>query len=252
LNLPLLLSGRRVIVTGGANGIGAIVAQRFAELGAIGVVLDLPTALNGAGPAGWYEIAIDVLDEHSVQTAVAQAHRLLSGIDGVVAAAGVVPSWQKLPELDLADYDRVLAINARGVLATLKHTAPWLGPGSTVTAVASLNSWRGDPNIFSYAASKHAVLGIVRSAALSLGPAGIRVNAVAPGPIATDALRSRMAARVDATGLDVDKALESAAAATALRRIATAAEVADTIAFLTSTMSSGITGQMINVDGGIQ
>jgi 3alpha(or 20beta)-hydroxysteroid dehydrogenase len=252
LSTALLLSGRRVIVTGGANGIGAIVAQRFAELGAAGVVLDLPTALRGAAPSGWHEIGVDVLDEQSVQAAVTEAARLLAGLDGVVAAAGVVPSWQKLPELDLADYDRVLAINARGVLATLKHTAPLLGPGATVTAVASLNSWRGDPNIFSYAASKHAVLGIVRSAALSLGPVGVRVNAVAPGPIATDALRNRMAARVDTTGLDVDKALESAAAATALRRIATAAEVADTIAFLTSSMSSGITGQMINVDGGIQ
>lgn len=247
-----LLTGRRVVVTGGANGIGAVVVRRFAAMGARGTVLDLPSALPADLPPGWHAAAVDVRDEDSVRAALAESAALLEGIDGVVAAAGVVPSWQRLADLDLADFDRVLAINARGVAATIKHAAPLLGTGSTVTVVASLNSWRGDPNITSYAAGKHAVLGIVRSAALALGPDGVRVNAVAPGPIATDALRSRMASRRETTGLDVDEALDQAARATALRRIATSAEVADTIAFLTSGLSSGVTGQMINVDGGIQ
>jgi NAD(P)-dependent dehydrogenase (short-subunit alcohol dehydrogenase family) len=248
--MSALLAGRRVVVTGGANGIGAAVARRFAEMGARGAVLDLPAVLSG--PAGWHAVPVDIRDEDSVRAALAESVRALGGIDAVVAAAGVVPSWQHPAELDLADFDRVLAINARGVAGTIKHAAPLLGPGSTITAVASLNSWRGDPNLTSYAASKHAVLGIVRSAALALGPDGIRVNAVAPGPIATDALRSRMASREQATGLPVDEALGRAARATALGRIATAAEVAGAIAFLTSDLSSGVTGQMINVDGGIQ
>jgi len=246
---PALLTGRRVLVTGGANGIGAVVARRFAEMGAHGVVLDL--ALTGTQPEGWHELPVDVREETSMREAVAESTRLLGGLDAVVAAAGVVPSWQQPGEMDLDDFDRVLAINARGVANTVKHTSGVLGEGSTITVVASLNSWRGDPNIVSYAASKHAALGIVRSAALALGPGGVRVNAVAPGPIATDALRARMAARLDITGLPVDGALEQAARATALGRIATAAEVADTIAFLTSDLSSGITGQLINVDGGI-
>lgn len=245
-----LLAGRRVIVTGGANGLGATVARRFAEMGARGAVLDLPGAL-GTAPADWHSLPVDVRDEDSTRAAVAESARLLSGVDAVVAAAGVVPSWQSPGEMDLDDFDRVLSINARGVACTIKHVSPLLGPGATITVVASLNSWRGDPNITSYAASKHAALGIVRSAALALGPQGIRVNAVAPGPIATDALRTRMADRRQATGLAVDEALEQAGRATSLRRIATAAEVADAIAFLTSDLSSGITGQMINVDGGI-
>jgi NAD(P)-dependent dehydrogenase (short-subunit alcohol dehydrogenase family) len=248
-SIPALLTGRRVLVTGGANGIGAVVAYRFAEMGAHGVVLDL--AAGGIPPAGWHELRADVRAEDSMREAVAEAARLLGGIDAVVAAAGVVPSWQRPAEMDLDDFDRVLAINARGVANTIKQTASVLGPRSTITVVASLNSWRGDPNILSYAASKHAALGLVRSAALALGPDGVRVNAVAPGPIATDALRSRMAARQTVTGLPVDNALDQAARATALGRIATAAEVADTIAFLTSELSSGITGQLINVDGGI-
>ncbi|MET0237236.1 MAG: SDR family oxidoreductase [Kibdelosporangium sp.] len=245
-----LLAGRRVIVTGGANGIGAVVAQRFAEMGARGVVLDLPTA-TASPPDGWASAPVDVRDEDSMRAAVAEAVQVLDGVDAVVAAAGVVPSWQRPAEMDLADFDRILAINARGVACTIKHTAPVLGQGATITVVASLNSWRGDPNITSYAASKHAALGIVRSAAMALGRSGIRVNAVAPGPIATDALRARMASRQDTTGLDVADALRAAAQSTALGRIATAAEVADTIAFLTSDLSSAVTGQLINVDGGI-
>jgi 3alpha(or 20beta)-hydroxysteroid dehydrogenase len=250
-SIGTLLAGRQVIVTGGANGIGAVVARRFAEMGARGVVLDLPAALVGAPPQGWHMVPIDVRDEDSTRAAIAESARLLTGIDAVVAAAGVVPSWQRPAEMDLADFDRVLSINARGVACTIKHVSALLGPGSTITVVASLNSWRGDPNIASYAASKHAALGIVRSTALALGPEGIRVNAVAPGPIATDALRSRMASRRQTTGLQVDEALEHAARATSLGRIATAAEVADAIAFLTSDLSSGITGQLINVDAGI-
>jgi NAD(P)-dependent dehydrogenase (short-subunit alcohol dehydrogenase family) len=246
-----LLASRRAVITGGANGIGAVAAGRLAELGAAGVVLDLPAALTGATAPGWHELAVDVLDEESVRAAIGRSAELLGGIDAVIAAAGVVPSWQPIDQLDLADFDRVLAVNARGVVSTVKHAAPLLAAGSSIVVVASLNSWRGDPNIVSYAASKHAVLGIVRSAALALGLNGVRVNAVAPGPIATDALRSRMASRVGQTGLDVDEALVSAARSTSLGRIATAAEVADTIAFLTSDMASGITGQLVNVDGGI-
>jgi 3alpha(or 20beta)-hydroxysteroid dehydrogenase len=247
----LLLSRRRVVVTGGANGIGAAVARRFGELGATGVVLDLPVALNGDVPPGWHEVGVDLLDEESVRVAMQQSATLLDGLDGVVAAAGVVPSWQRPADIDLADFSRVLAINAQGVVSTIKHAVGILGPGSTITVVGSLNSWRGDPNVTSYVASKHAVLGIVRSAALALGPDGIRVNAVAPGPIATEALLSRMQSRREVTGLRVDDALLAAAQATALGRIATTAEVADAIAFLTSSMSSGTTGHLLPVDGGI-
>jgi NAD(P)-dependent dehydrogenase (short-subunit alcohol dehydrogenase family) len=244
------LAGRRVLVTGGANGIGAAVAARFADLGASGVIVDLPSSPSSP-PAGWGTAAADVRDEQGVAAAVRAAGEALGGLDAVVAAAGVVPRWQRPADLDLDDFERVLAINVLGVAATIKHTAPLLGAGSTITVVASLNSWRGDPNITSYAASKHAVLGIVRSSALALGPGGVRVNAVAPGPIATDALRSRMSARQDRTGLSVEEAIDRAGQGTALGRIASVGEVAEVIAFLTSAASSGMTGQLLNVDGGI-
>jgi NAD(P)-dependent dehydrogenase (short-subunit alcohol dehydrogenase family) len=249
---PAVLDGRRALVTGGARGIGAAVAHRLAAAGARGVVVDLQDGLDAAAlPDGWSAAPIDVTDEASVAAAVAGAVETLGGLDAVVAAAGVVPSWTSTAETDLDDFDRVLAVNARGVAATLKHAAPHLGVGASVVAVASLNSWRGDANLTSYAASKHAVLGIVRSAALSLGPAGVRVNAVAPGPIATEALRARMAARAETTGLSVDEAVAAAGRGTALDRIATEDEVAGAVLFLLSDLAGGVTGHLLPVDGGI-
>jgi NAD(P)-dependent dehydrogenase (short-subunit alcohol dehydrogenase family) len=174
---------------------------------------------------------------------------LTDEFDVVVAAAGVVPPWSPVAELDLAQWDEVFAVNVRGVAATLKHAR--VKDGGAIVVVASLNSWRGDPNLAVYAASKHAALGLVRSAALDLGSRGIRVNAIAPGPVATDALLERMRRRADAGGLSVDDALVLAARDPALGRNATAEEVPHAALFLASDLAAGITGHLLPVDAGI-
>lgn len=250
MSVPALLTGRRVLVTGGGRGIGAATVETFAAMGAVGAAVDLPGSAWSL-PDGWIGVEADVTREDQVEAAVARAVDHLGAIDGVVAAAGIVPAWQDPADLDLADFDRVLAVNVRGVATTLKHVSDRLGPGASVVAVGSLNSWRGDQNIWSYVASKHAVLGLVRSAAASLGPRGVRVNCVAPGPVATEALRDRMAARAQTTTHSTDQALVAAAAQTALGRIATTADVVHALAFLTSDLAAGITGQLLPVDGGL-
>jgi len=243
-----LLDGQRAVVTGGASGIGDAIARRFAEEGAQGVALDLPApAAAWDPPPGWRAAPVDVRDEDSIAEALAG----VGGIDVLVAAAGVVPPWRSVAELDLAEFDDVLAVNTRGVAATLKHAAPRLLDGAAVVMIASLNSWRGDPNLAAYAASKHAVLGIARSAALELGGRGIRVNAVAPGPVATRALLERMRRRAAEGGLPVEEALERAAADTALGRIASIDDVAGATLFLASDLAAGVTGHLLPVDGGL-
>ena len=246
-----LFAGRRAIVTGGASGIGAAVVAQLAAAGAAGCVLDLPAALAGSGPAGWIAIGADVRSEAAVRDAVARAGAALGGLDLVVAAAGIVPGWSSVERLDLDEWDEVFAVNVRGVAATIKHAAGHLADGGSIVVVASLNSWRGDGNLASYTASKHAVLGIVRSAAIDLGPRGIRVNAVAPGPIATGALLARMQRREREGGLDVESALAQAAGNTALGRIATAEDVASATLFLASPLAAGVTGHLLPVDCGI-
>jgi NAD(P)-dependent dehydrogenase (short-subunit alcohol dehydrogenase family) len=244
-----LLTGRRALVTGGARGIGAAVVERLAREGADGFVIDLEPALaDGRTPPGWTGVAADLRDDGEVARAFEQ---VAEPLDVVVAAAGIVPPWRGVGELDLDEWDRVFAVNARGVAATLRQAAPRLACGASVVVVTSLNAWRGDPNLTAYVASKHAALGIVRSAALDLGRRDIRVNGVAPGPIATEPLLERLRAREREGGLAVADALAQAAAATALGRIATADEVAAATLFLASDLASGITGHLLPVDGGI-
>jgi len=209
-------------------------------------VLDLHPEL-GAAPPGWDAVAVDVRDEASVRAAFAG----IDALDVLVAAAGIVPPWAGIADTDLERWDDVFAVNVRGIAATLKHAAPLLGEGSAVVLIGSLNSWRGDPNIASYVASKHAVLGLARSAALDLGPRGVRVNALGPGPVATEALLERMATRERERGIPVAAALESAAAQTALGRMVTVDEVAGAALFLASPLSSGITGQLLPIDAGM-
>jgi NAD(P)-dependent dehydrogenase (short-subunit alcohol dehydrogenase family) len=244
------LAGRRALVTGSTTGIGAAVAARFAAAGAQGVSLDI--AAPASLPAGWLALTADVRNEDAVAQACAEAARQLGGeLDLVVTAAGIVPPWRGIEELDLEQWDEVFAVNVRGIAATLKHAAPLIADGGAVVAIGSLNSWRGDPNLASYVASKHAVLGIVRSAAIDLGRRGIRVNAVGPGPIATQALRSRIERRARAGGPTLGDALAAAAAQTSLGRLATTDDVAGATLFLASDLAGGITGQLLPVDGGL-
>lgn len=242
------LASRRFLVTGGAQGIGAAIVSRLAAEGATGMVVDLhaPTA-----ETPWPVAPCDVTDERAMQRTIADEVAAHGPFDGLIAAAGIVPAWHSPEELDLDVLDRTMAVNLRGFVVAMKHAAPTMPAGSSIVAIGSLNSWRGDPNLLAYAASKHAVLGAVRSAALALGQRGIRVNAVAPGPVATEALLARIASRARSTGQDQSSALEASAALTALGRLATAEDIADAAVFLSSPRAGAITGQLLPVDGGL-
>jgi NAD(P)-dependent dehydrogenase (short-subunit alcohol dehydrogenase family) len=249
-----LLDGRRVVVTGGSRGLGAAIGQALVAAGARVVVLDLAQALEMPGVwTGSGAFPCDVADEASVESALQQTTALLDGIDGVVANAGLVPSWRETEGLDLDEWDRVFAVNVRGIAATLKHATPHLkkAGGGSIVLMASINGVVSHPRQMLYTATKHAVVGILKAAALDLGPHGIRVNALAPGPIATDALVSRIDRRAEEGGPARADALAALAAQTPLGRIALAEEVATAALFLTSGLSSGITGRVLPVDAGL-
>jgi NAD(P)-dependent dehydrogenase (short-subunit alcohol dehydrogenase family) len=162
-----------------------------------------------------------------------------------------VPPWRETEAIDLDDWDAVFAVNVRGVMAAIKHATPLLKrEGGTIVAMGSMNSARAHARQCLYTATKHAVLGIVRATALDLGRHGIRVNAVGPGPIATAALLERMRARAASGGPPVEDALR-AAGDTALGRMATEDDVANTVLFLASELSGGTTGALVPVDGGL-
>ena len=248
--MPGLLEGRIALVTGGARGLGRAIAAALGEAGAKGVFVDRGPEIEAAGPIdGFDALAGDVTVEASLAEAVAVTRSRFGQLDIVVANAGVVPPWRSTAALDLDEWDRVMAVNVRGVAATLKHAAPAMRDGGSIVAMASINAVVAHPSQMAYTASKHAVLGIVKAAARDLGRSGIRVNALAPGPIATAALLERIRTRAR-TGPSEDDALASLATANALGRLATEAEVAKAAVFLASDLASGITGVLLPVDAG--
>jgi len=246
------LNGRHAVVTGGASGIGRAIARRFFDLGARVSVIDLASALGRTQPSdAWSAHALDLGAHDSLERLRALYSDVV--VDIVVANAGVVPPWRRVAELDADEWQRVMAVNTWGVAATLGALAPALaasGRGSAIV-MASINGYRAHPAQVLYTASKHAAIGIMRAAALDLGKQGVRVNALAPGPIATQALQERLARRAAEGGPAPDAALAGMSEETALQRLATEEDVANAAAWLASDGSAGITGAVLPVEAGL-
>lgn len=247
----LSLKGRRAVVAGAARGLGRAIAARLAEAGAVIIAVDLLDIANDL-PAGFQTEAIDLAADQAPDQLAELADRLET-VDILIANAGLVPPWRGIDQLDLEEWDRVMRVNVFGVAATIGAFAGALersGRGAVV-AMASINGYKAHPKQVLYTASKHAVIGVVRAAALDLGPRNIRVNALAPGPIATEALKSRVQNRHEAGGPPLDEALAVLAAETALGRLATEADVANAAVFLACEASGGMTGVVLPVEAGL-
>lgn len=248
-----LLAGHVAFVTGAARGLGRAIVNQLAAAGASGVAFDiLPREEAGNLPGDWTFLQGSVCLEQDVRSAISATVERFGKLDAVVANAGVTAPWVSTPEISLGEWRRVFEVNVEGTLITIKFAArQMMASGGSIVALGSLNSWQGHPQQAAYVASKHAVLGLVRSAALDLGRHGIRVNALAPGPIETDALLGRVRDRADRGGQAFEEALQEMAGATALGRTASEADVAAACLFLLSDQSNGVTGQLLPVDAGL-
>ena len=245
------LEGRIAVVTGAGRGLGRAIAARLEEAGARIVAVDLPEALDGLPPS-WVGEDIDLAADEARRRLDHLAAQL-GPVGVVVANAGLVPPWRGVADLDLPEWDRVMRVNVWAVASTLGTFAESLvasGHGSGIV-MASINGYRAHPRQVLYTASKHAAIGVMRAAALDLGRRGVRVNALAPGPVATEALRSRLRTRHAAGGPPEEEALSSYDAQAALGRIVTEAEVAEAALFLASNRSSGMTGLVLPVEAGL-
>jgi NAD(P)-dependent dehydrogenase (short-subunit alcohol dehydrogenase family) len=248
MNGTALLDGKVALVTGGTQGLGLAIVRAFAAAGARGLAVDLASGRTPL-PGGWNFARCDVTDEAGIARAIAEVHDTHGRLDIVVANAGLVPPWRDTEAIDLDEWDRAFAVNARGIVATIKHAVPVMKPGGAIIAMGSTNSWQGHGKQAAYVASKHAVLGIVRAAARDVGRQGIRVNALGPGPVATDALLGRIRQRAEAGGAGVEETLRRYAD-TPLGRMPTIEDVAGAALFLASDLSAGITGHIVPVDAG--
>jgi NAD(P)-dependent dehydrogenase (short-subunit alcohol dehydrogenase family) len=242
-----------VLVTGALTGIGRATALAFAKEGATVVVSGrrepegqaLAAELKAQGAADAAFIRADVRHEAEVRSLVEQTVERFGRLDVAVNNAGIEGATGPITEQSADNYDAIFDTNVRGVLFSLKHEmrAMLAQGGGAIVNLSSVAGLIGFPGASVYVASKHAVEGLTKSAALEGAAAGVRVNAVAPGPIQTDMLDRFVGRNEDAkAGL---------LAANPSRRAGSVDEIAQTIVFLASDKARYLTGQSVAVDGGM-
>lgn len=235
--------GKVALVTGGARGIGAATADRFAAEGARVAVTDLD--FEGSA-ADVLQVRCDVTSRPDVEAAVAQTVEELGGLDILVTCAGITRD-NLIHKLSDEDWDSVLATHLRGtflaVQAAQKHMVEQKAGKIVLISSASALGNRGQTN---YSAAKAGIQGMARTLSIELGPFGINVNCVAPGFIVT-----RMTEAIaERTGVDFEQIKAAAAEQTPLRRVGQPEEIASVIAFLCSDDASFVSGQVIYARGG--
>ncbi|KAK2984353.1 hypothetical protein RJ640_005369 [Escallonia rubra] len=248
------LEGRVAIITGGASGIGEVTARLFADHGARTVVIaDIQDELgqNVAQSIGSHRctyVHCDVSDEEQVKNVVESTVRIYGQLDIMFSNAGILsPTDQKVLDLDMSQFDRLFSVNVRGAAACVKHAGRAMAERrvkGTIVCTGSVVASKGGPSWTDYVMSKHAVLGLVRSASKQLGEHGIRVNCVSPYAVATPLMCNSLQKEAG----EVEKIHQSF---TSLKgTVLKARNVADAVLFLVSDDSAFVTGHDLAVDGG--
>ena len=237
--------GRVCLITGAAQGIGAACARRFAAEGALVVLADVDDERGqrlAAELSGLY-VHCDVGDKAQVDQLVQQALAWQGRIDVLVNNAGIFRAADFL-DVTEDDFDAVLRVNVKGSFLVGQAVARTMAQASrgTIVNMSSVNGMLAIPNIASYNVSKGGINQLTRVMALALAPHNIRVNAVAPGTIATE-----LAAKAVLTS---DEAKNKILSRTPLGRLGEPSEIADVVAWLASDAASYVTGEIVTVDGG--
>jgi NAD(P)-dependent dehydrogenase (short-subunit alcohol dehydrogenase family) len=253
------LKGKVAVVTGAGQGIGRHIALRLAHEGARLVLADInETGLQETEshlPTSGGEVLVvptDVSLEASVQRMVSSTVERLGRLDILVNNSGIAGPTQPVENIDLVEWDAVMAVNVRGVFLCCKHVVPVMKTqrGGCIVNISSVTGKRALVRRAPYAASKMAVIGLTRTLAAELGEFGIRVNAICPGTISGPRQDSIVAAASKFTGKPVEEIMREKVAVSPLKRLVDPEYVAAMVAFLSSPDADVITGQDINVSAG--
>jgi NAD(P)-dependent dehydrogenase (short-subunit alcohol dehydrogenase family) len=248
------LQNKTIVITGAAGGIGAAMARRFAAEGANLALSDLSEEGLAAlaaeiSPRHTLVLPADVSVPDQMQTLVARAVERFGGLDGMMANAGIEGVVAPVTQLSAEDFDRVYAVNVRGAFLSIKYAAPAIAArgGGAIVVTSSIAGLIGSPGLSAYVSSKHAVMGLVKSASIELAPLGIRVVAINPGPIENRMMRSIEEQAAPGAAERVKQGFE---AQVPLHRYGRNEEIAALAAFLVSDDASYCTGAAFVADGG--
>ena len=270
------LKGKVAIVTGAGRklGIGRGIALRLAREGADVAVADICREFEefpGYGLGMWeglketadevsalgvrgLPVRVDVTDAAQVDEMVRQTVEVLGRLDIIVNNAGGAPGPAPVIAMEEAAWNKTMAINATGTFLCSRAAARQMlaqGQGGKIINISSIAGKKGAPFLAAYCAAKAAIIGLTRVMAMELGAANVQVNAVCPGEVDTDLTRWGWQLEAGMRGTSYEEVIKATTSLIAAGRLETPQDVADLVAFLASRQSDYITGQAINVDGGI-
>jgi NAD(P)-dependent dehydrogenase (short-subunit alcohol dehydrogenase family) len=247
------LAGKVALITGGAGSIGLATARAFVAAGAQVVIADLDQAALeeaatelGTESASW--CATDVTDPDQVSRAVDETVARYGRLDCAFANAGVFGVVSPVVDYPVDVFDRVMAVNVTGSFLVAKYALAAMEPGGSLIINSSVVGLTSDRGIAAYATSKHAVVGLMRTAAKEMAPKGIRVNTIHPGPI-DNPFQHRI--EVEAIGASQEESAKVFEQMIPLARHAEPDEIAQAVVFLASDESRFMTGHTLTVDGGL-
>jgi len=255
--MDLDISGLRVLVTAGANGIGLAIARAFVAEGARVHVCDVDeaalAALKDSDPA-ITATRCDVSDRRQVAQLFTDALAALGGLDALVNNAGIAGPTARVEDMDPHDWDRTLAVNITGMFNCVRLAVAPLAESAnpSIVNLSSIAGRFGFPLRSPYSASKWAVVGFTRTLAMELGDRGIRVNAILPGVVEGDRVRRVIESKARARGIGFREMEAELLGNVSLRTAVTAQQIADQIVFLCSPRGRTTSGQAISIDGDAQ
>jgi NAD(P)-dependent dehydrogenase (short-subunit alcohol dehydrogenase family) len=251
------LSGKVVIVTGGAKGIGEGCVQKFLDSNATVVSFDLDNSALTTQKSKYANLesrfsshVVDVSNEAQVEDAVSKVLAAHGRIDGLINCAGI-QTYGSVTDTTEEIWDRTFNVNVKSMFLTAKHVAPTMIAQKTgsIVNISSVQSLMSQKTVVAYAASKGAINALTRASAIDLAISNVRVNAILPGSVDTPMLRT--SADMHRGEKSIEEVLSDWGAGHPLGRIAKSSEIGDLAVFLVSNESAFITGQSIVIDGGL-
>ncbi|MCP5087184.1 MAG: SDR family oxidoreductase [Rhodobacteraceae bacterium] len=242
---------KRVLITAGASGIGYAMGAAFADAGAEVWVTDIDAGAVENLPEGWRGTCVNVADEPGMAALFDQISGVWGGLDVLCANAGIAGPTARIEDVALADWRTCVSVNLEGAFLAAKYAAPMMkaaGKGAMILT-SSTAGIHGYPNRAPYAAAKWAVIGLMKTLAMELGPYGVRANVICPGAVEGPRMEGVLEREAAAKEMTRDQVYEGYASGTSMRSFVEARDIAHMAVFLGSDGARLVSGQVIAVDG---